>query len=162
MLLKAFFNESDNSSLILRHPGNDSLFLLRADVFKFANNLISVFIEALYGLDCCRVDSIEFDARLMKVQNIIIKPFALNKEHLKLLLLSFVQALLDYLALVRSEDLIFTTGYRGEQSRLYRSLLTVRACQSLVRLFHLILFTRFDLIFYKKRIFLCKIYAWKI
>ena len=114
VLLQTFFDESDNSSLVLRHPGHNSLFLLRADVFKFADNLVSVFVEVFYRFDCRRVNSIELDTGLVKIQNIIVKPFTLNEEHLELFLLPFVQALLNYLALVRSENLVFATGCRGE------------------------------------------------
>ena len=127
VLLKTLFDESDDSSLILRHPGHNSLLLLRADVFKFADNLVSVFVETFYELDCRRVNPVKFDAGFVKVKNIIVKPFALNEEHLELLLLPFVQALLNYLALVCSENLVFATGCRSEQSRLYRGLLVVRA-----------------------------------
>ena len=125
MLLKTLFDESDDSSLVLRHPRDDGLLLLRADVFKFADNLISVFVEALYRLDCRRVNLVEFDAGLMKAQNIIIKPLSLDEEHLELLLLPFVQTLLNYLALVYSENLVFATGCCGEQSRFYRGFLAV-------------------------------------
>lgn len=65
MLLKTFFDESDNSSLVLRHPRDDGLLLLRADVFKPADNLVFVFVEALYGLDCRRVDPVELYAGLV-------------------------------------------------------------------------------------------------
>lgn len=127
VLLKTLFDESDDSSLILRHPGHNSLLLLRADVFKFADNLVSVFVETFYELDCRRVNPVKFDAGFVKVKNIIVKPFALNEEHLELLLLPFVQALLNYLALICSENLVFATSCRSEQSRLYRGLLVVRA-----------------------------------
>ena len=62
VLLKTLFDESDDSSLILRHPGHNSLLLLRADVFKFADNLVSVFVETFYELDCRRVNPVKFDA----------------------------------------------------------------------------------------------------
>ena len=126
-LLKTLFDESDDSSLVLRHPRDDGLLLLRADIFKPADNLVSILVKVLYRLDCRRVNLVEFDAGLMEAQNIIVKPLTLDEEHLELLLLPFVQAFLDYLTLVCSEDLVFATGCRGKQSRLYRSLLAVRA-----------------------------------
>lgn len=59
----------------------------------------------------------------MKIEDMIIKPFALNEEHLELFPLPFVQPLLNDLALVCSENLILTLGGSSEQSSFYRCLL---------------------------------------
>ena len=55
----------------------------------------------------------------MKIEDVIIEPFALNKEHLKLFPLSFVQSLLNDLALVCSENLILTLSGSSKQSSFY-------------------------------------------
>lgn len=57
----------------------------------------------------------------------IVEPLAFDEEHLEFFPLSLIQAFPDDFALVCSENLVFATGCRSEQSRLYRGLLVVRA-----------------------------------
>ena len=62
----------------------------------------------------------------MKIEDMIIEPFALDEEHLELFLLPFVQPLFNDLALICSENLILTLGGSSEQSGFYRRLLVFR------------------------------------
>jgi len=59
----------------------------------------------------------------VKTEDVIIEPLALYEKHLNLFSLSFVQPLLDDLALKAPENLILTLGSSSKQSSFYRCFL---------------------------------------
>ena len=95
-------------------------------------------------LDASRIDPSQTDV-FVKVQDMIVEPLTFNEEHLKLLLLPFIQAFLDDFALVGLDDLVETTDTGILHTRLNFALLAFGAYSSLVVFFHLILFTWFIL-----------------
>lgn len=62
----------------------------------------------------------------MKIEDVIIEPFALDEEHLEFFLLPFIQSFLYNLTLVCFKNLILTLGGSSKQSSFYRHLLVFR------------------------------------
>lgn len=154
MPLETLLDERRYSLLVGYHPGHNSLLLRCREILQVLIDLVFVFVESFYLLDVSCIDPGQADV-FVKVQDMIVEPFAFDEEHLELFSLPFVQTLLDYLALVCSEDLVKTTSAGILHTRLDLALLAFGARSSLVVFLHLILFTRFIL---QKMTFLCIIF----
>lgn len=135
VFLNAFFHQRNDSLFILVHPRHYRLFLLRRENFKRRHYLLLVPVEMPDFADMRRIDLVQLLSVLMDIKNVVVEPFALNKELRELLALRLVQPFLDDFAFEDLADLVLAFRGGSQQSGFYRSLLRLRAAESPVCLF---------------------------
>lgn len=131
------------SHLIGHHSCQDCLLLCRRQVFQFGLYWISVLVIVFHSLDICGVDVRQSQSRLlMEVQNMIVEPLSLYEEHVKFLMLAFIQSVLYNLEFIYLDNLVLPPNPCLVSGIANLVPFFFRTDQSIVNILHHILFTQ--------------------